>query len=111
MRERGHFGEWELLVMLTVMRLGDQAYGVPICREIERQMGCEAAVGSVYATLERLAGKGFVSSQLGDPTAERGGRAKRYFRVTAAGIREIQQTRRVLTRLWSDLPALEGGKA
>ena len=111
MSARGHFGEWELLVLLAVMRLGDDAYGVPICREIERQTGREVAVGSVYATLERLAEKGFVSSRLGDPTAERGGRARRYFRVTAGGIREIRETRRVLTRLWSDLPALEGGKA
>jgi len=54
MNGRGHFGEWELMVLLALMRLGEDAYGVPICRAIEAQTGREAAVGSVYATLERL---------------------------------------------------------
>jgi PadR family transcriptional regulator, regulatory protein PadR len=109
MNSRGHFGEWELMVILAVMRLGDEAYGVPICREIEEQAGSEVAVGSVYATLERLEEKGFVSSVLGKPTAERGGRAKRYFRITPNGLEEVSKTRRALMKLWSGLPQLEGG--
>jgi DNA-binding PadR family transcriptional regulator len=68
-------------------------------------------VGSVYATLDRLAEKGFVFSRLGEPTAERGGRAKRYFRVTANGIREVRKTQRALTNLWSGLLQLERGTA
>jgi len=111
MSSRGRFGEWELMVILALMRLGDDAYGVPICREIEEQTGREVAVGSVYATLERLEEKGFVSSELGEPTAERGGRAKRYFRVTTNGVREVRKTQRALMNLWSGLPQLERGIA
>lgn len=109
MNGRGHFGEWELMVLLALMRLGDDAYGVPICREIEAQTGREVAVGSVYATLERLQEKGFVSSELGQPTAERGGRAKRYFRVTAQGVNQVRKTQRALMSLWNGLPQLERG--
>jgi DNA-binding PadR family transcriptional regulator len=109
MNARGHFGEWELMVILAVMRLGEDAYGVPICREIEKQTGREVAVGSVYATLERLEEKGFVASELGKPTAERGGRAKRYFRITITGVREVRKTQRALMNLWNGLPQLERG--
>jgi PadR family transcriptional regulator, regulatory protein PadR len=111
MSGRGHFGEWEFMVILALMRLGDDAYGVPICREIEEQTGREVAVGSVYATLERLEEKGFVSSELGQPTAERGGRAKKYFRVTTNGVREVRKTQRALMNLWNGLLQLERGKA
>lgn len=109
MNVRGHFGEWELMVILAVMRLGDDPYGVPICREIEEQTGREVAVGSVYATLDRLVEKGFVSSQLGEPTGERGGRAKRYFRLTPTGVREVRKTQRALMNLWNGLPQLDRG--
>jgi PadR family transcriptional regulator PadR len=109
MSSRSHFGEWELTVILALMRLGEDAYGVPICREIEAQTGREVAVGSVYATLERLEEKGFVSSELGKPTAERGGRAKKYFRITIIGVREVRRTRRALMNLWNGLPQLERG--
>jgi len=109
MSGRGHFGEWELMVLLALMRLGEDAYGVPICREIEAQTGREVAVGSVYATLERLEEKGFVSSELGKPTAERGGRAKKYFRITTNGIREVRRTQRALRNMWNGLPQLERG--
>jgi len=111
MNSRGHFGEWELMVILALMRLGDDAYGVPICREIEEQTGREVSVGSVYATLERLEEKGFVSSAMGQPTAERGGRAKRYFRVTTNGVREVRKTQGSLMNLWNGLLQLERGMA
>jgi PadR family transcriptional regulator PadR len=111
MSSRDHFGEWELMVMLALMRLGDDAYGVPICREIEEQTGREISVGSIYATLERLEEKGFVSSALGRPTAERGGRARRYFRVTSNGVREVRKTQQSLMNLWSGLLQLERGMA
>lgn len=109
MGDRSHFGEFELIVILALMRLGEDAYGVPICREIEEHTGREVAVGSVYATLERLAEKGLVSSELGEPTAERGGRAKRYFHVTSKGLKEVRQTQRGLMNLWNGLPQLERG--
>ncbi|HEV8181407.1 MAG TPA: helix-turn-helix transcriptional regulator, partial [Candidatus Angelobacter sp.] len=77
MPKQSNLGDFELMVMLALLRLGDDAYGVPISREIEQQSGREVALGSVYATLERLEGRGLVSSHLGKPTAERGGKAKR----------------------------------
>jgi PadR family transcriptional regulator, regulatory protein PadR len=106
-----YLGEFELLVMLTVIRLGDGAYGVPISREIEQRTGRDVAFGTVYATLERLQKKGFVRSNLGDATPERGGRAKRYFRVTEAGLRIVRETKHSLIGLWQGLPELEGGTA
>jgi PadR family transcriptional regulator, regulatory protein PadR len=109
MSERTRLGEFELIVMLALLRLDQDAYGVPISREIEQQCGREVALGSVYATLERLETKGLVSSSLGEPTAERGGRAKRYFRVTKKGLREARETRQALIKLWRGLPELRGG--
>jgi PadR family transcriptional regulator, regulatory protein PadR len=109
MRKRDYLGSFELMVMLALIRLGENAYGVPISREIEERSGRGVALGSVYATLERLEEKGLVSSDLGESTAERGGRAKRYFRVTAKGLREVRQTQAVLKKLWRGLPQLEGG--
>ena len=106
-----YLGEFELLVMLTVIRLGERAYGVPISREIERETGRDVAFGTVYATLDRLQQKGLVCSNLGDPTPERGGRAKRYFQVTASGLRTVRETKQSLIRLWKGLRELEGGVA
>ena len=106
-----YLGEIELLVMLTVIRLGEDAYGVPIAREIEQHTGRDVAFGTVYATLERLQKKGLVGSDLGEPTPERGGRAKRYFRVTAPGLRAVKETKQSLIRLWQGLRELEGGVA
>jgi DNA-binding PadR family transcriptional regulator len=106
-----YLGEFELVVMLTIIRLGEDAYGVPISREIKQQTGRDVAFGTVYATLERLQQKGFVCSDLGDATPERGGRAKRYFRATPAGLRTVRETKQNLIRLWQGLRELEGGVA
>jgi|SRR5215472_16959232 len=105
---RGYLGEFELMVILTVIQLGEDAYGVTISRELERQRRRDVAMGSVYAALERLEEKGLVSSSMGRPTPERGGKAKRYFRVTQEGLRQVRKTRTVLTRLWRTLPGLTG---
>lgn len=107
MTERGYLGEFELMILLAVVHLGDEAYGVPISRELEKHRGRDVSVGSVYAALERLESKGLVSSSLGDPTPERGGKAKRYFRVTKAGLCQVQATRRVLSKMWQRLPELK----
>ena len=107
MAERGYLGEFELMILLAVLQLGEEAYGVPISRELEAHRGRDVSIGSVYAALERLEGKGLVTSSLGDPTPERGGKAKRYFRVTKAGLRQVHETRRVLTKLWQTLPAVK----
>ena len=96
-----------MMILLTVIHLGDEAYGVPISRELEVRRGRDVSVGSVYAALERLEGKGLVESSLGDPTPERGGKAKRFFRITKEGLRQVHETRRVLTRLWRTIPELK----
>jgi PadR family transcriptional regulator, regulatory protein PadR len=103
-----YLGGLELTVILALMRLGEDAYGVPISREIERQSGREVALGSVYAALERLQDKGLVSSHQGEPTAVRGGRAKRSFCVTSRGLREVRETRQALMKLWRGVRELQG---
>jgi DNA-binding PadR family transcriptional regulator len=108
---REALGNFELMVLLAVLRVGEDAYGVPIARELEDTISREVLLGSVYAALERLEAKGLVASSLGDPTPERGGRAKRYFTVTAKGLREVRETQRTLVRLWRGLPELQGGTA
>jgi len=108
MTDRSYLGEFELMILLAVLHLGDEAYGVPISHELERHRGRSVSVGSVYAALERMEAKGLVTSTLGDPTPERGGKAKRYFNVTEAGLRQVHETRRVLSKLWSALPELKG---
>jgi PadR family transcriptional regulator PadR len=111
MPKRTHLGDVELMVLLAVVRLGDDAYGVPISKELLNLAGREVALGSIYAALDRIEQKGFVTSSIGDPTPERGGRAKRYFRVTPAGIRALRITRTALTKLWSGVPLLEGTRS
>ena len=105
-------GNFELMVMLAILRLDDdKAYAVPISAEIEQFTGRGAALATIYAALERLEAKGLVSSWIGEPTAARGGRAKRHFQVTAKGLRRVRETRRALTKLWTGVPRLQGGKA
>ncbi len=106
---REMLGNFELMVMLALIRLGDAAYGVPISKTIEESTHREVLVGSVYAALERLEEKGFVASEVGEPTPERGGRAKRYFRVTEKGLCQVRDTQGALINLWQGIPALQGG--
>jgi len=108
---REFLGGFELLVLLALLHVGDDAYGVPIARAIEESSGREVALGSVYITLDRLEQKGLVRSQLGEPTAVRGGRAKTYFTVTGKGVREARQAQRTLVNLWKHAPQLQGGRA
>ena len=97
----------ELMILLAVLRLRDNAYGVTITRELEDTAGRSVAIALVYATLERLQDRGLVLSWKGDPTPERGGRAKRFFEVTAKGIRQIKHTQRAFTALWTGIPQLQ----
>jgi PadR family transcriptional regulator PadR len=111
MRKGDYLGHFDLMLLLALLRLGEDAYGVTIAEELEQQTSREVVVASVYAALDRLQQRGLVASSLGDPTPERGGRAKRYFRITGAGIREVRDARRSLMNMWKGLPELKGEKA
>ena len=93
MSPRDSLGELEHLILLAILRLGDQAYGVPILREIEERSGRRLNPGSIYPTLDRLERKGLVRSRMGTVTRERGGRAKRFFRLEPAGLERLRATR------------------
>ena len=101
-------GEFEQVVLLAILRLGDDAYGVTIRQEIAACTEREPAPGALYTTLDRLEEKGLVTSKYGDPTPERGGRAKRYFTVTARGVRAVARAQRAYQRLLKGL-VLPGG--
>jgi PadR family transcriptional regulator, regulatory protein PadR len=105
MRKREYLGQLELMVLLAVIRPAQDAYGALISREIAAKSGREVALASVYAALERLEKKRFVVAKLGEPTAERGGRARTYFKPTAAGLREARDSHETLLRLSSGLSA------
>lgn len=111
MRKREFLGQHELMVMLAVLRLGREAYGVPIAAEIAQRTGREMLQGSIYAILERLESKGLVTSRLGEATPQRGGRAKRYFALTAEGRREVREAQRALEALWQGLGKTTGAKS
>jgi DNA-binding PadR family transcriptional regulator len=98
-----YLGELEQIVLLAVLRLGDEAYGVPILEQIEKQTGRSIARGALYTALDRLEAKGCLRSRLGAPLAERGGRARRYFSVTPGAIRALKASRHALMRLWDGL--------
>lgn len=104
MSDRTYLTQTELMILLAIMRLKDEAYGVPISAEILDRTRREVATASVYAILERLEKRGFVKSQLGEATAMRGGRAKTYFRVTAKGSSQVKETQNALQELWRGLP-------
>ena len=105
---RESLGHFELLVLLALLRHGDEAYGVPIAHAIEQSTGKRVILASIYNTLERLEEKGLVASKMGEPTSERGGRAKRYFAITAGGLREVKAAKKALTQLWRGIPVHEG---
>jgi DNA-binding PadR family transcriptional regulator len=100
-------GETEEFALLVVVALGDEAYGVAVQRRLERDARRRLALGAVYAALERLEQKGYLVSQLGDATPQRGGRRKRVFSVTAEGRRAVREVRRTRERLWQLVEASE----
>lgn len=99
-------GEFEELVLLTVCNLSDNAYGVTIQETLEQEANRTVSVGAIYAALDRLSRKGFVESWVGGATEERGGRRKRFYRVTSAGIAGLKEMRRVREKLWQGLENL-----
>ena len=103
--------DFELMILLAALRIGDAAYGVPIASEIEPTGGRRVVVAAVYTALDRLERNGLVSSTIGEPTPERGGRAKRFFHVTPQGLKAVKETQRALVALWNGVSQLKGGRA
>jgi PadR family transcriptional regulator PadR len=98
--------DFEIMILLAILRAGDDAYGVTIAREIETTAGRSVQLPAVYVALDRLEKQGLVRSWVGEATPQRGGRAKKHFALTKAGIGSVQDTRDALTALWSQLPQL-----
>ena len=104
-------GEFEHLVLLAVLRLSEGAYGMSVRREIADRTGRDVSIGAVYATLDRLSAKGLVTSEMSDPTPERGGRAKRSFRLTGTGVDAVNRTRQELANMLEGLEFPASGAA
>ena len=100
-------GSLEHIVLLAVMRLGSNAYGMTVRREIESATGRDISIGALYATLVRLQSKGLIKSSTGEPTSERGGRAKRYFRMTPAGEGALRNTHEIILKMSAGLKGLQ----
>lgn len=107
MSSSDHLGSFEQLVVLAVLRLEGRAYGVTVRQEISLRAGREVSIGAIYATLDRLEGKGYVHSELGEPTAERGGRSKRFFRVTGKGMSVLYRTHQTVKNMTKGLKLAE----
>ena len=108
MTDVSSLGEFEHVILLAVLRLGDEAYAVSILDEIARCTARRIARGSVYITLDRLETKGYLRSRLADPTPERGGRAKRYYLLRPHAIAALRESRRALSALWHGLDHVLG---
>src|SRR5262245_33142432 len=100
--------DFELMILLAFLRVGNEAYGVTVVTVIETLSGRSFFLAALYTALDRREGNGLVTSEMGDPTPERGGRAKRYFKVTGKGLKAIKETQRALTAMWTGIPALKG---
>jgi len=96
MPSREFLGEFEQIVLLALLRVGKNAYGVPVRHEIEHRAKRAVSIGALYSTLDRLEAKGYVASWFADPTAERGGRSKRYFRVEPLGLKALKRSQKAL---------------
>lgn len=104
-----YLGELEQAILLAVLRVGEDAYGSRIRAELETVTGRRTSHGAAYVTLDRLQAKGLVRSRLGESTPGRGGRRKRLFEVTPAGVRALRASREALTKLWSGVEELRRG--
>jgi len=102
--KRTFLGEFEEVLLLTVAILGEEAYGVTVTQELEQKTGRVVGFSTVHTTLQRLEEKGFLSSEMGGATAERGGRRKRFFTITAFGRKALREVKEVREELWGSLP-------
>jgi DNA-binding PadR family transcriptional regulator len=99
-------GDLEHLVLLAILRLGQEAYGIPILDEVSARSGRDVSRATVYVALKRLEQKGLVTSRLGDSTPERGGRAKRFFKLRPAGLKALRDSRAMFLNLWRDYESI-----
>lgn len=106
---RGSLGDFEQLLLLAILRCGDDAYGITVRDEIENRAGRSASLGAIYTALDRLEQKRLVSSWTGGATPERGGRAKRFYRLEAAGQAALRQSLRATKRMTAGIEQLLGG--
>ena len=106
---KGSFlGEFEQVVLLAVARLDGEGYGTSVRREIERQVGRDASIGAIYATLSRLEDKGLLESRDGEAEPRRGGRARRHFAISPAGVDALHAARDMMDRMWDGVELGEG---
>ena len=103
---RKGLGEFETAVLLVIVHLQGRGYGVSIADEIERRSGRPVSFGAVYATLDRLQKKGLISSELGEPAPERGGKPKRFYRIEAPGERALVEAQALAERMWAGMPPM-----
>jgi PadR family transcriptional regulator PadR len=103
--------ETEQYVLLALARLGDDAYGVTIRREITRRSGAEVSIAAVYAALSRLEERRLTEAWLSDPVSKRGGRARKHFRLTPEGVEALTASRRAMDRMWEGLDLGSEGPA
>lgn len=99
---KGYLGEFEELVLLTIANLADEAYGVAILNDISERANRKLSIGALHSTLTRLEEKGYITSSMGTPTKERGGRRKRYFQLTDSAIAELHNMKQLRDELWSN---------
>jgi DNA-binding PadR family transcriptional regulator len=103
---RPDLGDTEHLVLLAILRLGKEAYGIPVLDEVSARSRREISRATVYVALKRLEQKGLVASRLGDSTPERGGRAKRFFKLRPAGLKALRESRAMFLDLWRDYESI-----
>jgi len=99
----------EELLLLAICNLKEDAYGVEILKYVSEKTGNEWSIGSIYVPLDRLARLGYVETYLGEPTAKRGGKKKRYFKITTLGLETLRENKRIQDDLWSEMPDLAVG--
>jgi PadR family transcriptional regulator PadR len=102
--KRTFLGEFEEVILLIVAILGEEAYGVTVTQELEQKTGRVVGFSTVHTTLQRLEEKNFLTSEMSGATAERGGRRKRFFTITAFGRKALREVKEVRQELWSSLP-------
>ncbi len=101
-------GEFEQMLLLAALHLGDDAYGAAISKELEERVGRRVSRGAIYVTLDRMEAKGMITSAMSAPRAERGGRPRRIISVTRDGMQRLHESRDALMTLWNGLEAFEG---